>query len=303
VGYGAIPGLVTTRVFVGDDRGRIWRADLAASDPDDWSLDLFYPHPNAPTGEPTPAYRIASDVKFPPAISLDKENRLVVIYGTGDIDDTGRMDENYVVSVTERIEFDSTAAKYVGRAYHNWTLCPQTSSATTCLDLTSLATAAEGAMRPGEKLTGVPIVFDDVAYFSTFVPLANPSDACTMGEGRIWGVTYNYKDTSEGDDVSAWRALDNDGALGGTTSLFRAYPSTYIAGLTILQRPSCFDATAGTPPSPGLGSASRETFELVAQVSQTQDALPSFRQVPTATIQIPTPPITNFADSWGSVFE
>lgn len=306
VGYGAVPGLITTRVFVGDDRGRIWRADLAATDPNDWSLDLFYPHPDPPTGEPQPAYLIASDVKFPPAIALNKQNELVVIYGTGDVDDTGRLDENYVVSVTEKIEFDSTASRYVGRAYHNWTLCPRTDSSTTCLDLDSIAAPEDQALQPGEKLTGVPIVFDEVAYFSTFVPFSNPASACEMGEGRIWGVVYNYQDENETDDVSAWAALEAvDPATGATLpkQIFQSYAGTYVAGLTVVQRPSCFDASTTTPPSPGLGAASRETFEVVAQVSRTVDALPPGRQVNTATIRIPTPSITNYADSWGGVFE
>jgi type IV pilus assembly protein PilY1 len=305
VGYGAIPGLVTSRVFVGDDRGRIWRADLAASDPTEWSLDLFYPHPLPPTGEPSPAYRIASDVKFPPALALDKENRLVVIFGTGDVDDTGRLDENYVVSVTEHIEFDATASKYVGRAYHNWTLCPNSVSNTTCLDLGSIIDPANSAMRPGEKLTGVPIVFNQTAYFSTFVPLADPANACEMGEGRIWGVKYNYLDTSSADDLLDWQNLRTSGDITTDPILFVPYPQTYIAGITILQRPSCYDATAGSPPLPGLGSSSRETFELVAQVSKEQpgSTQPEYQQVPTVSITIPTPPIINYADSWGSVFE
>ncbi|MBN1772598.1 MAG: hypothetical protein JXB32_15115 [Deltaproteobacteria bacterium] len=306
VGYGAVPGMVTTRVFVGDDRGRIWRADLAATDPDDWSLDLFYPHPDPPSGEPTPAYRIASDVKFPPALALNKQNELVVIYGTGDVDDTGRLDENYMVSVTERIEYDSTASRYIGRAYHNWTLCPLTDSSTACLDLDSITDVEDRALTPGEKLTGVPIVFDQVAYFSTFVPFSNPANACEMGEGRIWGVQYDYKDENETDDLAGWAALEAVDPVTGVTlpeQLFQSYDDTYVAGLTVVQRPSCFEDTTTTPPSPGLGSASRESFEVVAQVSRTVDALPPGRQVNTATIRIPTPTIMNYADSWGGVFE
>jgi hypothetical protein len=90
---------------------------------------------------------------------------------------------------------------------------------------------------------------------------------------------------------------------GASPCLFKAYPETYIAGLALVQRPSCFDVAAGAPPAPGLGSASRESFELVAQVSQAQDTLPPHRQVQTATIRIPTPAIVNYADSWGSVFQ
>ncbi|MBI5485855.1 MAG: hypothetical protein HY905_00835 [Deltaproteobacteria bacterium] len=306
VGYGAIPGLVTTRVFVGDDRGRIWRADLASSDPAEWTLDLFYPHPDKPPADPTPAYLIGSQVTFPPAIALDRDNRLVIVYGTGDIDDTGRMDENYVVSVTERIEFDSGAGKYIGRAYHNWTLCPLDNGSTTCLDLDSIPRAQDKAMQDGEKLTGVPIVFNNTAYFSTFVPLSDPADACQMGEGRIWGVKFDYVDKAETDDVGDWSGLDEDGIIpGGTQHLFVAFDETYVAGLTVLQRPSCFDPSVGSPPMPGLGSSSHEVFEIVAQVSQRQPGggQPAYQQVPSVTIRIPTPPIINYADSWGAVFE
>jgi type IV pilus assembly protein PilY1 len=287
VGYGAIPGLVTTRAFVGDDRGRLWRADFASDDPGDWSLDLFYPHPNPPSGDPAAPYLVASQVEFPPAIALNRYNQLVLIFGTGDVDNVAQRDRNRVFSVTERIEFDAGASKYVGRAYHNWTL--------------EFADTA-GAVN-GEKLTGVPIVFNNVAYFSTFVPIADRSlDCCEVGVGRIWGLVYDNDDPDGDGDTSDWAGLDQDGLLETEEAdLFREWDNTYIAGLNILQRPSCIDT--GIPPAPGLGGGSRESFQIVAQVGGAGGSHVANQQVPTITIDIPTPPILNYADSWGAVFE
>jgi hypothetical protein len=280
---------------------------MASNNPADWTLDLFYPNPAPPSGEPTPPYTVTSPVKFPPAIALDDQNRLVLVYGTGDIDDTARMDGAYVVSVTEHIEWDASSSKYLGKAYLNWALCPTTNGSSACLEMGSIPNPPDQTMLPGEKLTGVPIVFDKVAYFSTFVPLPDPADPCKAGDGRIWGLLYNYKDLNAGDDVAAISHLVDDNSTTTCTAaapcLYKAYPETYVAGLALVQRPSCFDVSSGAPPAPGLGSASREAFEVVAQVSQPQDVLPSHRQVQTATIRIPTPPIVNYADSWGSVFE
>jgi type IV pilus assembly protein PilY1 len=290
VGYGALPGLVTTRVFVGDDRGRIWRADLASTNTNEWSLNLFYPHPSPPAGEPAAAYRVANDVKFPPALALDKENNLIVVFGTGDVDNVSQLDQSWVFSVKEKIEQDPMSGRYYGRAYYNW------------------GARLEG----GEKLTGTPIVFNNVAYFTTFLPITDSMDYCKMGEGRIWGVVYNDDDPDNDGDHSDWGALvdenppagaPTEGCTGTNPCTYVGYSNSYIAGLNVLQRPACSDASV--PPIPGLGGATRETFEIVAQVgggSSVGSRHPS-QQVPTITIQIPTPAIANYADSWGGVFE
>lgn len=287
VGYGSMPGTVTSRVFVGDDRGRMWRADFSSQDITKWSLDLFYPTPVPPTGDPDAPYGCASctrmigpPVKFPPSLALNDRNEIVVIFGAGDVDNVPRIESSYMFSLREKMEYDGMTGTFVGRAHHNWTR----------------------ALDPGEKLTGVPIVFNKVAYFATFVPTSNPLDACELGKGRIWGVVYDTDDPNKDGDKSDWAALDRDGLLGGEADMRREYANTYIAGLAALQRPACIDT--GVPPMPGLSAGSADTYEIVAQVGGDlgAPAVPS-SQVPLITIPIPTPPVAHYADSWAGVFE
>jgi type IV pilus assembly protein PilY1 len=292
VGYGSIPGLVTTRVFVGDDRGRLWRADLASADPDDWHLTLFYPDPDPFADDPTMPYLTAEPVENPIGLAVDEEGKLVLLFGTGNVDDLPGMGQNYLFSLTEEYVWDSTNGIYNGKARFNWRI----------------------AFEQGEKLLGQPIVFDEVAYFSTFIPYTDEDDYCVIGEGRIWGVHYNSVDPNL-DEValSGWSVdteptasedfaqLDQDGLEGGDKDVYVSYDNTLISGLTIIQRPSCLeiDMSSGVD----FGSGQQEVYELVAQVSGPGGTRKGNQQTPTITMKIPAPKLRSTADSWGSVIE
>ncbi|MBW2260438.1 MAG: hypothetical protein JRG91_00575 [Deltaproteobacteria bacterium] len=283
VGFGALPGVVTTRVFVGDDRGRLWRADLAEQDPADWHLTLFYPDPSPLTGDPTPTYLTAEPVENPVGLAMSPDGQLVVLFGTGNVDDLPGMAQNYLFSLTEEYHWDSTNSLYLGKARFNWQI----------------------NFEPGEKLLGQPIVFDENAYFSTFMPYTDAEDFCVMGEGRIWGVDYKSKDPNADGDESDFAQLDSDGSetTADDNVLYLSFDNTLISGLTIVQRPSCMEVDMGTGVDFGMGQ--REVFELVAQVSGpggSTEGHPS-RQTNTINLRIPTPSFRNFADSWGALIE
>lgn len=283
IGYGALPGVVATRVYVGDDRGRLWRADLADTDPDNWHLTLFYPDPDPLAGDPAAPYLTAEPVENPIGLAMDEEGRLIVLFGTGNVDDLPGMAQNYLFSLTEEYHWDTTNSVYLGKARFNWQI----------------------NFEPGEKLLGQPIVFDDVAYFSTFIPFTDADDYCVFGEGRIWGVDYMSKDPNNDGDEADFAQLDEDGleTTADDKVLYLDYDNTLISGLTIVQRPSCMEVDTSMGVDFGMGQ--RETYELVAQVSGpggTTQGHPS-RQTTTINIRIPSPSFRNFADSWGSLIE
>jgi len=281
VGFGALPGVATTRIFVGDDRGRIWRADMSSDDPDDWFLSLFYPDPEPLPDEPAPPYLTAESIENPIGLAMNEQGQLVVLFGTGNVDDLPGMAQNYLFSLTEEYSWDSTNSVYLGKARFNYMV----------------------EFEPGEKLIGQPIVFDEVAYFSTFLPYTDEEDYCVIGEGRIWGVHYQEEDPNQDGDDEDFAQIDHDEDASTPNVRFLSYDNTLISGLTIVQRPSCMEID----PSTGVdfGGGQQETYELVAQVSgpggSTQGV--SGRQTSTINLKIPAPEVRNFADSWGAVIE
>lgn len=77
---------------------------------------------------------------------------------------------------------------------------------------------------PGEGLTGEPIVYAGVVYFTTWVPEA---DICDGGTGRIYGIAY--------DDCGPGMDTNGDGAVDGTDAAFEDVGS-YASGVTVTEQ-------------------------------------------------------------------
>jgi type IV pilus assembly protein PilY1 len=278
VGFAATPGYLTTRVFVGDDRGRVWRADLSSNDPAKWHLNLFYPVQKDVDEAP---YTVGEPVESPIGLAMNENGKLVTIFGTGDIDDITGMTQNYIFSVTEQVEYDGSTATYYGKPQPNWMI----------------------TLEEGEKLTGQPIIFNKITYFTTFVPYTNAANLCEYGAGRIWGVHYMKEDPNDDGDTSDFGMLDTDGVPDGDGTLeeYMEYTNTIISGLTVVQRPSCLgiDPDSGLP----LSSGAQEVYQIVAQASGSGGVKAGPQQTPTITIQIPSPVYRNLAESWGSLLQ
>lgn len=102
----------------------------------------------------------------------------------------------------------------------------------------------------GEKMIGRPVVFDGVAYFTTFVPLNDSGDDDWCGDisSRIWAVSYNlpYTDARKGEFGKFWDATNSAWVP------FKDFPGEVLSGVQVVKEPSCDDT--------GL-----ETFVLLAQ--------------------------------------
>ena len=278
VGFAAMAGYLTTRVFVGDDRGRLWRADLSSKDSEDWTLNLFYP---ILEGQDDAPYTVAGPMESPPGVALDEHGHLTVVFGTGDIDDLTAMEQNYIFSVNEVIEYNSATSSYIGKAEPNWSV----------------------QLEEGEKMIGQPVIFNKTAYFTTFVPYSNEEDLCSFGRGKIWGVHYQSKDPDDDGDESDFARLDVDGDPDGEGDVreYLEYYNTIISGLTVVQRPSCLNIDPMTGLS--LGQESMERYDIVAQCSGSGGAHEGGRQTKTITLGVPAPTFRNLADSWGAMLD
>ncbi len=103
----------------------------------------------------------------------------------------------------------------------------------------------------GEGLTGEPVVYAGVVYFSTWVPA---DDRCDGGEGRLYGI--NFEDCTQGLDT------DGDGSASTTDDLYVAHEDAYISGITVTDKGTLFygisnaDTDGGSDPVGSLTAAS-----------------------------------------------
>lgn len=209
------PGKILTRAFVGDAGGRLLRIDLRSDKPENWSVDVFHD-----------AFEDSDDdarqpIFLRPAVATNRAGQLVILYGSGDIDDLeNRREDNALFSLTEVINFDDGFFVESFKAEVNWKL------------------TFEGS----EKLTGSPIIFNSVAYFPTFVPNNTP---CENGNGRIYAVDFNQANDGgnvigkldggddQFDDENLGLTLNNDNVF------FDLAAGSVVFGLEIAPVPFC----------------------------------------------------------------
>jgi hypothetical protein len=237
------PGVVTTRAFVGDAGGRLWRIDMSAATPSDWVMQLFF-DPYAPTGPiavTDPADR--QPVMGAPKLALDGQyGHVAVVYGTGALDYLASAPDARagMFSVSEVTALSGAVSRV-----HNWTR----------------------AFARGEKLTGEPEIFNKKAFFTTFVE--NLDDSCDGGSGRLYGVHFTERDDAAPDTDNAVAALDADGDP--TTLDMEKFISTGDSipyGVQVIERPGCFPGgTAGSNLASQGGGVKRGALELVVNVA------------------------------------
>ncbi|MEC9071337.1 MAG: PilC/PilY family type IV pilus protein, partial [Myxococcota bacterium] len=232
------PGVVSTRAFVGDAGGRLWRLDMSDNDPNDWKLQLFHdPYDQGPMATSNDTERIG--VLGTPAIALaNSSGHVAVLFGTGSLDfvSQGSVTRSGVISVSE-----VTSATGVVSSELNWT----------------------EVLESNQRLTGAPIVYAETAYFGSFA--GDKGDACNAGSGLLFGL--HFTDTES--PGKAEPALDADGDattldLVRSVDLGDAIPS----GIQVVQRPGCQVGGGAGGGGAGGGSSTAGDLDLVVNVSK-----------------------------------
>ena len=234
-------GQVATRGYVTDHDGVIWRLDFTSTDPQDWSAapfhDIFW---DGTASDGQPGYA-------PPIVSTDVEGNVVILQATGDLDALETLENNRVVSLTEKLTFDTTGFATAVTPDLNW----------------------EIRLETGEQVTGPLELFESKVYFGTFTSTSDPINACEYGFSRLWGVHYRDADTATFDPVAGFDT-DADG-LDDATYL-GPFDNQIVMGVAVTQRPSCFIGEVDTDFYTGTShfrvtDGAPGAFELVAQVS------------------------------------
>ncbi len=330
--YGARSLKVAERLFIGDDRGRLWMVDMADEDADEWCLSLYF--------DTLLSFQYSYDdcgypsFVSPPTIAEAQEGAdrsTVLIFGTGQYDQLSDMTCNRIFSLTDTITTENNLTFHEPRV--NWwigTDFPESGDIQTQMpdsdtwrrldiynmminethvDFDGYIGATEDFFSVGEKHIGRPIVFDEMVYFTTFIPIDDPStngDACQSGRSRIWSVDFNNRNGQNidtGIDDDDWETMYTANDFGGfrdgvNTAMFIEYPGELLTGVNIVRRPECVTAS-GDP-----------LFKIVAQKADPgyNPAQPAPGARPIQTIEVPMrkrggmPKTAVRFDSWTIVF-
>lgn len=274
VTYSARPGTVTTRAFVGDAAGRLFRLNLSDPNPANWRVDLFFDpcedddlknqagltcdrlEGNTLADRP----RSWGPASFKPAVALDPQRNLTIVYGLGERTDTSVSDQTQaMIALRERININEVPDKIWATTFPE---DPVTS-----------------VIR--EKLTGPPVIFNYGIYFTTYTE--EVANICAPGLSRVWGLRM-IDDGQPGLDG----VLDFRASAGGISSddikfsndaeneLVRWYEPqlpTLIRGVTIAFPPSCDeDISDPNNPQSTAGAGATAAPELIATTGSAQVA-------------------------------
>lgn len=243
-------GTVGSVAYTVDADGILWRIDLSSSDPDDWGAealhDLYYDE----------VYDAAEPTYYPPALTVNRAGEVVILVGTGNIDvldDASSV--NKVVSITEKLTFDSNGFVDILEGRLNW----------------------EIELQAGEQMTGPLELFGGQVYFGTFKAGGGTAiDACPLGASRIFGVNYLDDPSSPGVLVP----LLEDALGNATTDLdstdIPELSNALLVGLQVAQQPVCTITDSITVTDPFTGATgtlampwatSGREFKLMAHLS------------------------------------
>lgn len=244
-------GLVD-RIYAGDTGGRLWRFSLGGTDPDQWEGNII-----AFLGSSDNTDSEGQKIFYRPSVT-DEGNYVLVATGTGDRAhplNTGLTDRFFMVKdrgqttssqltifstftedgstysrledVTENtLQKDSTTDTEV---IEKLTLLSSDENYGWYIDLDREHTLADGTLsHAGEKVLASPLIFNKVAYFTTYTP--NPpsaeDDPCApgnLGHSRLYAVDYktgeavlNFAsagtpDNNDDEDPTNKRAVSKDG--------------------------------------------------------------------------------------------
>jgi type IV pilus assembly protein PilY1 len=303
-------GTDTTKVFVGDADGTIWKFDLSSSNPNNWTGELYLDLYNASADtNGSTSWNDGQPFQITPVVSLDPAGEVVLNAATGT---TQTFDTNgfyYVYSITEKVQ--GSPAKL--RANVNWWLGPKT-----------MTTTGIG-FDPGERVSGPMTVFNGTVYFSTYAATPPTAVACQAGTARLWGDDFVRPVSQCGANCQP-----SDLSQGGVPILQAPPPATQtspppgdiipssypngppvgavIPGVSIMNTPAC--ATLGNPQSDqyvfGATHSAPQNFNAGSFSLFSQVGKPGGNGgTATGTLSIPmnTPIAPTQVDSWAAVLE
>ena len=293
VAFPSLVGQVADRLFVGDEDGRLWRVNVASSNPASWTMKLFYDlYPSTFAGNTGMAYGDGQPIVVPPVLSVDAENNLIISVASGDQDSLGAApnQSSFVYSLKEKVNATQTGVETVVNWYRRFD--------------------------NGTRVVGPMALFNGAMYFGTFSPVVN-SDVCTVGTSEIWAMDYLKAFSSADKSLggAAVNALDPPPVTpppSDKPQRIAVIDNAVAFGLIVTQQPSCYvttndllgDGLLGLGGQRSLGQINTGKFQLVYQTgSKTSGSSVSGAGVGVAVANLLPPTTMSSIESWASIVE
>lgn len=275
--FPADAGAVADRIFVGDRDGRLWRLDVSSTDPEDWTMKVFFDafwDGDPDDGQP---------VEVPPMLSVNDEGNITIAFATGDQRAVGGAStlQNRVVSLTEKIK----DGEFV--AHVNW--------------VQTLTNA--------ERVTGPMVLFNRGLYYAASRPPSTTASACDVGGAKVFGAHFelnrSQQDTSSPTDDPA----SGPGVAPDVSELLIEQRSDgMIFGVSLEAEPSCASDPEEVTGDESFGYSAVSTSQSVKAgrfflAYQVNGASSSARGVADAQILLSTPRVPVTFESWALIYE
>jgi type IV pilus assembly protein PilY1 len=297
-------GSDSTKFFIGDADGTLWRFDLSSSDPSNWAGELYLDLYNQDVDTGSTPWNDGQPFDVTPVLSLDPSGNVVINAATGSIQQFDTSGVQYVYSITEKVAGGLTPKL---RANVNWWMQPGS--------ITN---------NPGERVSGPMTVFNGTLYFATFATAPAGTQSCVNGSARLWGRDFVTPD----DPACATNPTSCNRSLGGLREMQPPAPAAPTSPPPVYVEPDLTDPTlAGkvipgvsikaTPACANLGAATGDQYVYGANHAAPQNFVPGgyslFSQVGAKgtngqttrqfETSVPTPVAPTVIDSWAAVLE
>jgi len=274
VAYPGQTGQVASKIYVGDADGSLWRIDVSNPETSYWNVELAWD-----------AYALNGDtstevepIQTPPVVSIDPLGNNVILFATGD-----QIQFNNVYKTKNRV----------------WSLKEKIVNGTSQISDNWVQPLSDGT-----RVTGPLVLFNGVVYFSTYSPPDAITNACSPGNGAIWGV--DYLAAVNGSPVARYPVDVNDPSQGYVTNVVQPNGVT-VFGVAVMQTPTCIETQTFSDPYLGnrisVSNANDGRFELVFQSGGTGGSFVDNSKTKTVTRTLSSPRQTTRVDSWASVLE
>jgi type IV pilus assembly protein PilY1 len=302
--YPSDVGTDTTKFWVSDADGTIWRFDVSDPEPANWFGELYLDLYNQTVDTGSTPWSDGQPVQVPPVLSLDPAGEIVLNVASGTTDQFDTTGTEYVYSITEKVTAGTTPKL---RAYVNWWMQP-----------------AVIDNQPGERVSGPMTVFNGTLYFSTYAAATPGTQSCSAGVARLWGRDFVTPD----DSTCTANPTSCNRSIGGLREMQPPPPNPAQSPAPVYIEPDLYDSTLqgkvipgvsikSTPACASLGNPGPDSYVAGASHASpqnyTQGGYSLFTQVGAkgtngATTRqfetpVPTPVSPTLIDSWAAVLE